>query len=86
VWEEAEGVLIAELHDMVARVLADPAHVGIRVEAMYSIRRVPSEMRNGTEIRRKKAVSTVTGSQASMLLPCARRSTRQDEWLRFGAG
>jgi hypothetical protein len=48
VYEEPEAVLIAELDDKVARLLCDPAPSGFAVEAMYSIRRVASEMKNST--------------------------------------
>jgi hypothetical protein len=46
--QEPDGVLVAELHDKVAGLLCHPAPVGIRVVAMYSIRRVASEMKNKT--------------------------------------
>jgi hypothetical protein len=43
-------VLIADPHDEVARLLCDPVPCpsGFEVEAMYSIRRVASEMKNST--------------------------------------
>jgi hypothetical protein len=46
--EEPEGVFVAELHDEVACLLRHPAPVGFEVAAMYSIRRVASEMKNKT--------------------------------------
>jgi hypothetical protein len=49
VYEEPKGVLVAELHDEVARLLRHPARPsGFGVEATYSIRRVASEMKNNT--------------------------------------
>ena len=48
VHKQQERVLFAELHDEVARLLCDPASIRIRVKAMYSIRRVASEMKNST--------------------------------------
>src|SRR5262249_53925139 len=48
VHEEPKGVLVAELHDEVARLLRHPAPSGFGVEATCSIRRVACEMKNNT--------------------------------------
>jgi hypothetical protein len=46
--EEPERPLVTEVRDQVARLLGDPASVRLALEAMYSIRRVSSEMKKRT--------------------------------------
>jgi hypothetical protein len=46
--EKPERLVLAELHDEVARLLGDQRPSGCEVEAMYSIRRVASEMKKST--------------------------------------
>jgi hypothetical protein len=65
---------------------ATQAPLGLEVQAMYSFRRVASEMKSSTEIRCRKAVSTVRKSQASALAACCRRNARNDERARSGVG
>jgi hypothetical protein len=43
--QESERVLVAELHDEVARLLGNPASVRFELQATYSIRLVASEMK-----------------------------------------
>jgi hypothetical protein len=40
--EEPEGVLVAELHHEVARLLGDPASVRVGLQATYSIPGLPA--------------------------------------------
>ena len=47
--EESEGLVLSAFHEEVARLLRHPgSSSGLEVQAMYSIRRVPSEMKNST--------------------------------------
>jgi hypothetical protein len=58
----------------------------LELQATYSIRRVAREMKKRTSIRLGKMVSTVRKSQANMLVACARKKVRHDEYVRCGAG
>ena len=62
--------LLAQLHREVARLLRRPGSGGFAVQAMNSTRRVGSERKKSTWIRRSPTVSTVQKSQASTLAAC----------------
>src|SRR5215207_5960724 len=76
VHEELEGVLIAELHDKVARLLCDPASVGLRAggDVLDPSRRERDEEQHVDSLQ--EGGSAVRKSQASMLAACARRNVR----------
>jgi hypothetical protein len=59
---------------------------GLLVQATYSTRRPPIEMKTSTYRRRSQTVSTVKKSQARIDSPCARRKLRHDSRSRRGAG
>jgi hypothetical protein len=66
---------IAEVQEHVACLLRNPAAVGLLVQAMYSMRRVPMQMNTSTYSRRSRTVSTVRKSQASVVAACWRRTS-----------
>jgi hypothetical protein len=56
---------IVQIHQQVARLLDHPGAVGLLVQATYSIRRLPMQMKTSTYSRRTNTVSTVRKSHAA---------------------
>jgi hypothetical protein len=84
--EETEGVLVAELHDVVARLLRHPASVGIRGggDVLDPARRERDEEQHVDPLEEHGL--DVRKSQASTLPAWARKNARHVEWFRCGAG
>ena len=60
--------------------------VGCVVTPARCARRLASSTKNSTYTRRKKTVSTVKKSHATIPVACWRRNDRQLVWTRRGAG
>ena len=84
--ERERGGLVIEDGREVTSLLGNPPPSRMTSDARRCTRRLASSTKNRTYTRRKKTVSTVKKSQATIPVACWRRNDRQLVWTRRGAG